>query len=988
MALWLGASLGVDGAVAPPFDASQFVLDPQVVMTRWAAEPDVVDPVALCFDEAGRAYVAECRDYPKGAGPGGAVNSTIRLLEDTDGDGLPDRSTLFADKLSYVTSVTPWRGGLLVAAAPELLFLKDTDNDGKADVREVVLKGFHLGVSDSLVNGLRFHLDGRIYGANGGNNGVVSSPRWRGEDLERGPVDLRGHDFAFQPDTGTFELTTRSSGGFGLVFDDYGRAFTTYNINHIQHCYLPRRYAERYPALPVEGLTVSISDHEEMSRIFPISEARTRPNHPEQAGHFSAAGGMGYVGSGKWPAAFYGSVFVCDVVGNLVHRDTIHETGLGFQASRGTNELDREFLASRDPDFRPVGLETGPDGALYLLAMQRTVIEHPDYIPEAMRSRQDARAGSDRGRIYRLTLTGGMPWTKVDLRSWKNVDLVPLLAHEDQWWRCTAQRLLLERRAMDAVVALRLLTRDPRPLARLHALWTLRGLGVLNSGEMLNALQDGHPGVRENALLLAEPVLATTPSLVPAVLLMLSDPWPRVRYQAILTAGVGTGERAIGPLGLVLRYQGGDPRVRTAVLASVAPSDLGTVLNALLRDRGAAMTQAGALIEVYRDVSTLIGARAEARPVDFENVLKRLSLGVGETVRSTILEGLLAGLERSGGQPRPSPAGSAALLALASRAPESRLPLLWRLSRLAGLPDAPALLAALPAARTGATNSEVPLALRLSHAALLGFDPEPTGRRALLSCLSGTEPSELQAAALVELQRTPVDSLGVELMGRWRSLAPTVRTSVLRLLLSRRAWHAALVQALESGGVTLGELSLDLEQRRRLLNDGPAELRERVRKLVGDGEYANRSKVVSEWLARLPATGDAARGRTIFTADCAKCHRAAGAGHNVGPDLNAVVHRSVEDLLANILDPNMAVNPGFVAYVAETLDGETQTGLLLSQDSATVTLVQADEHLVSLPRKRLAKLESSGRSLMPEGLEQGKTPQDLRDLIAFLQTRR
>ena len=846
-------------AVAPPFDPTQFVTNPQIVITRWAAEPDVVDPVALCFDEAGRAYVAECRDYPYGAGPGGAVNSTIRLLEDTNGDGVPDRSTVFADKLSFVTSVTPWRGGILVAAPPEILFLKDTDNDGKADVREVVLKGFNRGVSDSLVNGLRFHLDGRIHGVNGGNNGVISSPRWRGEDLERGPVDLRGHDFAFAPDTGTVELISRSSGGFGMVFDEFGRAFSTYNINHIQHCYLPRRYAERFPAIPGDAITISISDHEEMSRIFPISESQTRPNHPEQAGHFSAAGGMGYVGSGKWPAGFYGSVFVCDVVGNLVHRDLIRETGLGFVASRATNEFDREFLASRDPAFRPVGLETGPDGALYLLAMQRAVIEHPDYIPEATRSRLDLRAGSDRGRIYRLALNVGMPPAKVDLRRAKNLDLVPLLAHEDQWWRMTAQRLLLERNARDTLVALRALTRDPRPLARVHALWTLRGLGDLNTGELLAALADLHPGVKENALLLAEPVLATTPSLVSPVLLLLSDPSPRVRYQAILTCGAGAGQKSLGPLEILLRVQGGDPRLRQAVLASIAPSDLGTVLHAFLRDRGAAMTQGGALIDVYRDIADLIGARADVRPQDFEAVIRQLGLGVGETVRMTILNGLLAGLERSDVKPKLSAVGSTALVGLTVRAPGPRMPLIWRLCRLANLPDPPALLAALPDARAAVTNREMPGVTRLVQLALLAFDSEPASRTLLLDCLSGVDAPDVQVVAFEILSRNASPGLGAELIGRWRTLAPDLRTRVLRLVLSRRSWHQDLVAALERGTVTLGELNLDLEQRRRLLNDGPPELRSRVQKFIGDGEYANRAAIVDAWLAKLPARGTPAK---------------------------------------------------------------------------------------------------------------------------------
>ncbi|HTH47220.1 MAG TPA: PVC-type heme-binding CxxCH protein, partial [Candidatus Limnocylindria bacterium] len=344
---------------ASPPNPADFELDPRLEIKLWAAEPLVVDPVSLGFDAEGRAFVAECRDYPNGVGPNGKVGSTVRLLVDTDGDGVADQSTIFAKDLSFATSVTPWRGGVLVLAPPDLLYLQDTNRDGVADVREVILTGFTRGVSDSLANGLRYGLDGRIHAVNGGNGGKLSSPLKPGVE-----TDLGENDFAVNPTTGEVELTAHTGGGFGLVFDDFGHGFTTYNINHLQHYFLLRRYADRFPGFPPVELTGSISDHEEMSRIYPVSVAQTRPNHPEQAGHFSAAGGMGRIATPLLPADLRDSVLVCDVVGNLVHRDVITPEGPMFVASRASGETDREFLAGRDPAFRPVGLEVGPDGAL------------------------------------------------------------------------------------------------------------------------------------------------------------------------------------------------------------------------------------------------------------------------------------------------------------------------------------------------------------------------------------------------------------------------------------------------------------------------------------------------------------------------------------------------------------------------------------------------------------------------------------------------
>jgi putative heme-binding domain-containing protein len=157
---------------------------------------------------------------------------------------------------------------------------------------------------------------------------------------------------------------------------------------------------------------------------------------------------------------------------------------------------------------------------------------------------------------------------------------------------------------------------------------------------------------------------------------------------------------------------------------------------------------------------------------------------------------------------------------------------------------------------------------------------------------------------------------------------------------------------------------------------------------MADEEYSGRKTLVDDWLAKLPAQGDADRGRKVFEEACAKCHVSGSLGKRVGPDLTGLTHRSVEDLVSNILDPNMALNPGFVAYTVETTDGEAQTGLLTAQDANSITLLMADELRVTVPRRSVLKLAADGRSLMPEGLEAGRSPQDLRDLVEFLQAGR
>jgi putative heme-binding domain-containing protein len=353
-----------------------------------------------------------------------------------------------------------------------------------------------------------------------------------------------------------------------------------------------------------------------------------------------------------------------------------------------------------------------------------------------------------------------------------------------------------------------------------------------------------------------------------------------------------------------------------------------------------------------------------------------------------MLAGLQSGLARSGGRPPLTEAERQHLDRLAGSVSPTEQAALWRLRRLAGVPDGEVQSATLQRARRDATDIQLPVPAREASLALLEFGGTPADTTCLLGALAGTEPARVQSAALRVLRSRSDPATGAALVERWRSYAPGVRPEVLQLLLSRRAFHDPLVQALEQQRLTVGELNLDLEQRRRLLRQSTSEIAARAGKFFGDEEYSNRKSLVSDWLTKLPPTGDAARGRGVFEQACAQCHPCAGLGQRVGPDLSGVAHRSVEDLLGNILDPNMAINPGFVTYQAETRDGETQVGLLAVAGAESITLVQAGNHRITIPRSQLVRLESTGSSLMPEGLESGRTPQELRDLIAFLQASR
>lgn len=964
----------------PIATAANSVMAPGLSISLFAREPDVVDPVALCFDEDGRMYVVEMRDYPYGFGSNRRPGGTIRLLEDTNGDGRVDRSVVFASDVSYATSIAPWDGGVIVTAPPEVVFFKDTDGDGRADVREVLLKGFTLGVTDSNVNGLRWGLDNRLHGLNGGNGGSITSTRKPGS-----AVPLRNFDFSFDPVSGDFASTFHTSGGFGLVFDDWGRSFVTYNINHFQQRIIPARYLRRFAGFPPVEATASISDHGEMSRIFPVSVPETRVNHPEQSGHFSSAGCMGYVGVPGYPGDLGGSVFVCDVVGNLVHRDVLEADGPIFVARRSPAEGQREFFASTDSAFRPVGIELGPDGALYVIDMQRDVIEHPDYIPAKVKEQINLRAGEDRGRIYRVAPHGFAPVPGPRLGRADGRGLVPLLAHSNQWWRVTAQRLIVSRGDRTVVPALRELAREGQPLARLHALWTLHGLGVLSEPDVLGAFEHAHPGLRENALQLAETLLPGTVKFRRALHARASDRDARVRFQAALTLGEFQIDQPQDALREILLRDVRHRWSRVAVLSSVG-GDAEFLLASLMSRAARPEFGADGMLDALREVADLVGARGGNRPESLERTLRSLEGDrLPEAMTVAVLEGLESGRQRAAARRLTNSAVAGALERLGGAESMRVFAAAWKLSLTLGLPESETHRTALSAARARALDGSRPVALRLEDVDLLSLGGFAAVGETLSALLEGTTPAEVQLRAVAALGRYKEPVVARSLVSRWRSLAPLVRTPVLNLLLARTMFHEELVAAIEQGRMRLGELNLDLEQRRRLLRESSPAIMARAAKFIGDEEYSNRKVVVEEWLKKLPAAGDAGRGRAQFEKTCAQCHSVGGVGQSVGPDIGGLAHRSVEDLLSNILDPNMAINPAYVSYTAETQDGEIETGILHSESADTVVLLQAQGRKVTLARRQLRRFQSGGMSLMPEGLEAGMSAADVRDLIAYLQ---
>jgi putative membrane-bound dehydrogenase-like protein len=932
-----------------------------------ATEPLVADPVCAAFDADGRLYVVEMRGYPF---PETVPSGNVRRLEDRDGNGTYETSTIFVPGLSWPTSVLPYDGGVFIAVAPDILYAKDNDGDGRADITRVVFTGFGTQNVQQLANGLCWGLDGWIYGASASNGGAIRDP----SRPELPAVSIRGRDFRFRPDGCAFEAIS-GGGQFGHVFDDWGHRFACNNRLHMRQIVLPSRYLQRNPALIVPSMIADIAadgneapvyrisppepwrvvrsrQYEEKAKADPVFARRLPNAERHAAGFFSSASGVTLYRGNAFPPEYRGNAFVCDVAGNLVHRKVLTKHGAIFRADRAEPGRKAEFLASTDIWCRPVNLANTPDGTLLVLDMYRETIEHPLSIPEDIKRHLDLTSGKDRGRIYHVVPDGFWKRTPPRLGRATTAELVALLADPDAWWRETAQRLLLERRDPSALPPLRdLSARRPNALARLHALWTLADLGGLPDDLLLDAFRDPEPGVRENAARLAEERVEAGAMLRDALLNLAVDPDAMVRFQTALSLGYVADSRAIDALATIAARDAGDPWTRWAVL-SASGGRTPALIAALAAKSGFFDTADGR--NWLEELAVLVGA--EKQPAEVDRLLEAYTGPAADPgqVRAVVV-GLGRGLQRARGSVKVLLEGPAA-------------------ARLAPLVE--------KAARNAAADG--PDGPRIDAIRLIGLAAPETALAVLPDLLDARQPSSVALEALRALADVPDPQhrLGTVVAGHWKALSPTLRREAAEVLLARPDRVTALLDALESRAVA--PTDLDPARRQQLLAHRDPSIRGRAARLLGDETRPDRRQVIEAYRRALDLLGERARGLGVYKQNCATCHRAEGQGAEVGPNLVTVADKSPEDLLIHILDPNREVAPQFLNYNVATSDGRLVSGLIAEETSTAVTLKRAEGVTEAIPRSRIEAIASTGLSLMPEGLERGLDPQQIADLIAFL----
>ncbi len=960
------AGLSATGPFSPEEALQRFQLHPACRIELVAAEPDVLDPVHIAFDDRARLWVVEYSDYPNGPTAGQPGLSRIRVLTDADADGRYDQPVLFADKLLFATGLLPWRDGVIVTTAGAVLFLRDTDGDGRADESQEWFVGFKEDNPQLRANHPTLSIDNHIYIASGLRGGDVRPGRdWarvfhRDADNLPPPASLSGRDFRFDPLTGDFEAVS-GPGQFGLSFDDWGRRFVCDNRHPCKHIVFEESDLRLSPHVSIAQTFADALPAGEESRLFPISRTWTTSNL--HANQFTAACGLHIARGDALPPEMQGQPFVCDPTANLVHHARFDPHGATFSSHRDREEV--EFLATTDEWCRPVNLTTGPDGALYMVDMYRAVIEHPQFMPDELKQRPDLLLGMDKGRIYRIVAKDARPQPPVQCvpQETTGAAAVELLKHPCGWQRELGQRRILE--AGDA---------------------TAKVLPAL-----LSVLQSGDAPARAQALWL---LARLTDSQAPAVRAALADSDPRVQEQATrIVATATTPDPEITTALSALAAQGTDPRLRFVALLA-----LGT--QPVTEDRAELLARAA--LDAVDDLRMLAAVRLathDARGVT-ELIATRIAAnsmmqsppGVAPDSQLALLQSFAELAARQSADEEvaqllarlPSPAGAvrdyhlAPVLGVCQGLKLRRTTLAKVLGE--SHPQTAQLLAQVFIQAAENIASDQP-ATRNTAIALLEYAGWDQAQRLLE--VAGSHPNIATRKQAVEvLARRSEPEIGPALVENLAGQSPEQRNARVSAIFASTARIPLLLDEIEAE--RLSPRLIDAARVKQLTSHRDEAIRKRAAELFASLTPAERKAVLAQYQSCLELGSDPARGREVFKSQCSTCHRIGDLGVNVAPDISDSRTKTREYLLTSILDPNQAIDNNYFSYTIMDVDGVVYTGVLQTETATSVTLVQPEGKTVTLPRDQIELMKSNGVSLMPEGLERNITPQQMADLISFI----
>lgn len=963
-------------ALDPAESMKHFVHPTDFELKLFVSEPQIKRPICMNWDERGRLWVAESVDYPNERKPQGQGRDRIVICEDTDGDGVADKFTVFADKLSIPTSFCFANGGVIVMQAPHTLFLKSSKGDDVADVRKILFTGWGAGDTHAGPSNLHYGFDNWIYGIVGysGFNGTVGG---------------EAHKFSqgfyrFKSDGSKLEfLRSTNNNSWGVGFSEEGLLFgSTANGNPSVFMPIPNRYYEKVRGLSASVLpTIATSN-----KFYPITD---KVRQVDYHGGFTAAAGHALYTARTYPKEYWNRVaFVTEPTGHLVASFVLNKTGSNFVAKNSWN-----LLASDDEWSAPIMAEVGPDGNVWVIDWYNYIVQHNPTPPGFKNGKGNAYETDLRdkvhGRIYRLVAKNAKAAPKIDLKNATPDQLVAALRSDNLFWRKHAQRLLIERRPDAEIVrSLWKLSNDGSVdevnfnAGVVHALWTLKGLGEFEKPGMGSAATvHQSPGVRRNAILTMS---RNRDTVIDLMELHLADSDPQVRLAALLTlADFPNWSVGGSAAGLVKAAQSkgnlDDRNLRDALVIAAAADPA-----AFLQGSADEKKLDSAYLDIVRTVAAHFAAQKDSK---IDKLLVLLPKAQPEYIEA-VLDGVLKGLPktREFGE---SEETAAALKDVFLKVPAGSRSKVLRLAKQMNVTAFDKQLGAITANLMKTIVDEKQQdAARLGAAQQL-IDLQPLDAKLADTLLDLITPRSSPAFGVGILDAVGASpNVGPLLLQRMPTFAPQARSTALRILLSRAESTRQFLDAVEKGTMTFSELPLD--QKQALAAHPDAKIASRAKALLAKGgglPNADRQKVVEEFLPLLKKAGDVALGKATFKKHCAVCHVHSGEGTKIGPDLSGVAVHTKEHLLIDILDPSRSVEGNYRVYTVETKKGMVLSGLLASETKTTIELFNTEGKKVVVERDDIDAIVASNKSLMPEGFEKQLKQEEMIDLLEFLTAR-
>lgn len=931
-----------------------------------ASEPVVRQPLYIAFDERGRMWVTQYRQYPFPAGlkvvsydryirakfdkvpppPPDHFKGKDRITihEDVKGEGSFSKVTTFLDGLNIATAALPGPGGVWVMNPPYLLFYPTRPGSDVPGRPVVHLSGFGLEDTHSVASSLCWGPDGWLYGA----HGSTCTAKVRVEvTREKKTTDFLGQAiWRYHPTRYAFEVFAEGGGNtFGVAFDEVGRVYSGTNwgkyrgLHYVQGGYYVKGWGKHGPL-----------------------------TNPYALGFFEHMPHKGNADRLTHTFLFYGEPAMPELKGRIIGVNALQKRVqvTKIEPDRSTFRTTEEpfLLTTPDGRFRPVDVKAGPDGALYIADLYEPRINHVD-----PRDNWDKATG----RIWRVRPKEYAPAEKADFNRRTTRELSVLLESESRYARQTALRVLGARKDRSALAGLEELMGDRGQVA-LEALWAAYQIAGLDEKTALRALEHVNPHVRRWAVRLVGDDRSATRAVAEALARRAAEENDaEVRSQLASSAKRLPGATCLAILEALWKHDGDvdDPHIPLLTwwaLEAKAESARDDVVRLLSKEA--------------------VRRRPMVRKFILPRVVQRWAMAGGEanlTACARLLTAapdsagvLLGGLEkgfagRATGEV-PAPLKRAILAAWERGSGEARLTLGLRLGHGPAVKQALALVADEKASR--AARSE---AIRI-----MGEIDLPASVPVLLGLLNNSRDAGLRQDALAALARYPGEKIGKAVLGLVPSEKGAARTAALGLLASRPSWGALLLDAVEAKKVSAQSVPFEVVHRLSLHK----ELSARVTKLFGKVRAGDPKQKAREMLrvanALKGGKGDARAGKLVFKNACAKCHKLFGEGGDVGPELTGYERNNPVYWMENVVDPSAVVREEYVTFVVKMADGRTLTGIVAGRDRTTVTLRDQEGRAAKLSRAGIEEMRASPVSLMPEGQMRTMTDQQVRDLFAYL----